>query len=116
MVGELRAQAIVDLKQTIQSEFGQNIRIATDQQDSEFQTFIGNSNDIYTAIDPETNQIITGRSVHAVFVLKEVQDFFDTLPKKKWRVQFIDISPGEFAVKEIRPDASLGVLVLIIGN
>ena len=114
MVGGLRDQAIIDLKQTVQSEFGQNIRLATDQKDSEFKVFIGNSNDIHTAIDAETNQIVTGRSAHAVLILKEVLDFFGELPKKKWRVQFIDISPGEFAVKEVRPDASLGILVLIL--
>lgn len=116
MVGELRDQVIVDLKQTVQSEFGQNIRLATDQQDSKFKVFIGNSNDIHTAIDAGTNQIITGQSAHAVLILKEVQDFFGELPRKGWRVKFVDISPGEFAVKEVRPDASMGSLMLIIGN
>lgn len=116
MVGGLRDQAIIDLKQTVQSDFGQNIRLATDQTDSQFKVFIGNSNDIHTAIDAETNQIITGQSAHAVLVLKEVLDFFGKLPRKKWRVQFLDISPGEFAVKDVRADASMGTLVLIIGN
>ncbi len=116
MVGELRNQVLIDLKQTVQSDFGQNIRLATDQKDSAFKVFIGNSNDIYKAIDPGTNQIITGREAHAVLILKEVKDFFGTLPKKKWRVQFVDISPGEFAVKEVRPDASMGIIVLKLGN
>ena len=116
MVGELRDQAIIDLKQTVQSEFGQSIRIATDQLDTDFKTFIGNSNDIHTAIDAGTNQIITGRSAHAVLILKELIDHFGKLPEKGWRVQFIELSPGEFAVKEVRPDASLGVVFLVIGN
>lgn len=116
MVGELRDQAIIDLKQTVQAEFGQNIRIATDTVDSDFKTFIGNSNDIHTAIDPGTNQIITGRSAHAVLVTKELEDHFGQKPKKKWRVQFLDISPGEFAVKDVRRDESLGITILIIGN
>lgn len=116
MVDNLREQALIDLKQTIQGEFKQKIRIATDQLDSDFKEFIGNSNDIYTAIDPETNQIVTGRQAHAILVLSEVKDYFNGLPKKGWRVQFLEISPGEFAVKEVRPDASLGTLVLKLGN
>ena len=116
MVDNLREQAIIDLKQTIQGEFAQKIRIATDQQDSDFKEFIGNSNDIYTAIDPQTNQIVTGQSAHAHLILKEVTDYFGTEPKKGWRVQFLEISPGEFAVKEVRPDASLGSLILKLGN
>jgi len=116
MVGELRDQAIADLALTVQSDFGQRIRIATDSKDSEFKTFTGNSNDIHQSVDPETGQMFSGRQAHAILVYKEVFDHFQMLPKKQWRVQFLDISPNEFRIKDIMPDATLGILKLIIGK
>ncbi len=117
MVGELRNQARQDLKLTIQSDFGQNIRLATDQADSEFKTFIGNSNDIQNAFDPETGQMFSGRKAHATLLIDEVVTFFGKLPEKGWRVQFLELSPNEFAVKEPpRVDASQGVMILVVGN
>jgi len=117
MVGELRNQARLDLSLTVQSDWGQNIRLATDQVDSEFKQFIGNSNDIHNAIDPQTGQMVSGRLAHAVLLIDEVVEFFGKLPEKGWRVQFLELSPNEFAIKEPpRVDAAQGVMILIVGN
>lgn len=115
MVGELRRQALEDLKTTIQSEFGQNITISR-PDGTDFKTFIGNSNDISLALDYETGLMVTGRTCHAILVLKEIVDHFGQLPEKLWNVEFLEISPNKFRIKDIQPDHSLGVIKLIVGD
>ena len=115
MHGDLRVQAQEDLQTTIQEEFGQTIMISK-PDGTEFKDFVGNSNDISIALDPDTGLMITGRTAQAVFVLKEVLDHFGELPKKLWKVQFLELSPNSFCVKDVRPDSSQGALILVIGE
>ena len=115
MVGELRRQAQLDLAMTIQGEFGQTIKISK-PDGSEFKDFIGNSNDIHVALDPDTGLMISGRSCQAVFLLKEILDHFGELPNSLWKVEFLEISPNKFAIKDVMPDHAMGALVLTIGD
>ena len=115
MVGELRREALEDLATTIQEEFGKTIKI-TRPDGSDFKDFIGNSNDISIMLDPDTGLMITGRTAQAVFILKEILDHFGELPDKLWKVEFLEISPNSFSVKDVRPDAAQGVLILVIGE
>ena len=113
MVGELRVQAQEDLASTIQEEFGQTIKISRPDS-SDPLDFIGLSNDISVAIDPDTGLMITGRTAQAVFILSEVLAHFSELPDKLWKVEFLEISPNSFSVLDVRPDAAQGVLILVI--
>lgn len=115
MPGELRRQAQEDLGACIQSEFGQTIKISR-PDNQEFKDFIGNSNDAYNAIDTETGLLIAGRTCHAVFLLNEVLDHFGQLPDSLWQVEFLEISPNKFRIKDVQPDFSQGILILIIGD
>lgn len=115
MVGELRRQAQIDLAMTIQSEFGQKIKLSR-PDNADHKIFIGNSSDIHVAIDPETGMMVSARTCHAVLVLKEVLDQFSELPGKLWNVEFLEISPNQFRVKDVMPDHSMGTIMLIVGN
>lgn len=115
MSGELRRQAQIDLAMTIQSEFGQNIKLSKPDNQG-FKTFVGNSNDVHVAIDSETGLMVSGRTCQAVFVLKEILDQFGKLPDQLWKVEFLEISPNEFRVKDVMPDYAMGIVTLIVGN
>ena len=119
MVGELRRQVLQDLKTTIQSDFGQKIRISTNDPDVNLQrpkTFIGSTNNIHLLIDEETGLMVSGESAHCILVLKEIMDHFKKLPQKLWLVEFLEIHPNKFRVKDVLPDHSQGAVMLTVGN
>lgn len=115
MTGELRIQAQEDLGTIIQSDFGQKIKISR-ANGSDSKTFIGNSKDIHLALDYETGLLVTGRQCSALMILKELEDFFGEIPKKGWLVEFLELTPNSFRIKDIHPDRSIGTVKLTIGD
>lgn len=115
MTGELRRQAQEDLAFSVQSEFGQSIKLSN-RDGSKFKTFIGNTNLTSIMLDPDTGLLVDGSSCFASLVLKEVLDHFGELPKSLWNVEFFEISAGIFKVKRINPDDSQGLLILTLGD
>lgn len=81
------------------------------------------SNDIEAAIDPETGQLVSGRSATVSIPIQSLYDRGLALPKsvvdedkKPWVIMFDDIhgKPHKFTVKQSLPDRTIGNLVLIL--
>ena len=115
MVGDLRLQVLEDLETTIQSDWGQEIKISR-PDGSDAKIFIGNTNDVYFSIDPSTGEPVTSRVCQAVFKYYEVVQFYGEIPRKNWIVEFVILPGGTFRVKDYKPDRTLGVLTLMVGD
>lgn len=84
----------------------------------------GSSNDISQVIDPETGQVVSGRSASvALRVASIFAEGFNSLPVgisdrniKPWLVQFNDINgnPHTFKVIQSNPDRTLGIITCIL--
>lgn len=84
----------------------------------------GSSNDISQVIDPETGQVVSGRSASvALRVASIFTAGFNSLPvgisdraSKPWLVQFNDIngSSHTFKVIQSNPDRTLGLVTCIL--
>lgn len=86
----------------------------------------GSSNDIAQAIDPDTGQIVSGRTASVALRIASILDAgFSELPRnveaagvKPWRVMFDDINGNSymFKVRQTNPDRALGLLVCMLEN
>lgn len=118
----LRELAASDLVAILEDdEFGFAVDITLTDPDGDTQELKGFSNDITQIIDPETNQIITGRLATATLPLSSitlsgVPEGIADASKKPWLVAFDDIL-GEsylFKVAKASPDRTLGVIFLVL--
>ncbi len=88
--------------------------------------FIGFSNDITQVLDPDTGQIVSGRSASVAIRMTTLNTVFsNSLPVgiadagiKPWVVEFLDIAglPYKFKVIKSNPDRALGVVTLLLGE
>ena len=121
----LREQAESDLTFILEDKtdgFGFDITI-TDPLLNVAQ-FVGFSNDISQVIDPDTGQVVSGRSASVAIRMTSLNTAFnDVLPIgiadsniKPWVVEFLDIAgfPHKFRVIKSDPDRALGVVVMIL--
>lgn len=120
----LRDQAATDLQNIlgdVTAGFGRNVTV-TDPSGAT-AVIVGFTNDISTAIDPETGTIVTSRTASVVLPIAALVAAGFELPRsisdknsKPWRVSFADV-PGNtyaFKVSEARPDRALGCVVCML--
>lgn len=121
----LRQQAEADLQHILEDSatgFGWPITVTDPNGTSSPLT--GSSNDISQVIDPETGQVVSGRSASvALRVASLFEAGFNSLPvgiadrsSKPWLVQFDDINGNSHTFKVIQsnPDRTLGIITLIL--
>lgn len=121
----LRQQAETDLQFILEdsaSGFGWSITVTDPNGLSSPLT--GSSNDISQVVDPETGQVVSGRS--ASVALRATSLFeagFNSLPvgiadrnSKPWIIQFDDINGNSHTFKVIQsnPDRTLGIVTCIL--
>lgn len=121
----LRELAEADLKYILEdSATGFGWAIAVTNPEGETAELIGASNDISQVVDPETGQVVSGRSASvALRVASLFEAGFNSLPvgiadstRKPWVIAFTDINgnPHTFKVIQSNPDRGLGVVTLIL--
>jgi hypothetical protein len=121
----LRQQAEADLAFILEDSttgFGWPITV-TDPNGSS-RPLTGSSNDIAQVVDPETGQVVSGRSASiALRVASLFEAGFNSLPvgisdrnSKPWLVAFDDINgnPHTFKVIQSNPDRTLGLVTCIL--
>jgi len=115
----LREQAVLDAQAFLEDENGFGWPIAVTNPDGVDAEMIGFSNDIATAIDPETGMAISGRTASVALSLRSLDDNALGIPrgiadseKAPWVIQFDDIlgNAHTFKVKEANPDRALGIV------
>ena len=84
----------------------------------------GSSNDISQVVDPETGQVVSGRSASVALRVSSIFEAgFNSLPigvsdrnSKPWIVQFNDINGNSYTFKVIQsnPDRTLGIVTCIL--
>ncbi len=83
----------------------------------------GFSNDIAQAVDPDTGQIVSGRSVSVAISIKQFTEKGLKLPvgiaesvNKPWIVEFNDLCglPARFKVMQSNPDRSIGLVTCLL--
>ena len=84
---------------------------------------IAGANDIATSIDPETGQIVSGRTAEVHLRISSLVANGLAVPKgvadpaaKPWIVRFADIggTPWKFKVSEARQDRAIGLVICIL--
>jgi hypothetical protein len=121
----LRQQAEADLAFILEDSatgFGWSISV-TDPNGLN-RPLTGSSNDISQVVDPETGQVVSGRSASvALRVSSLFEAGFNSLPvgiadsnSKPWLVAFDDINGNSHTFKVIQsnPDRTLGIITLIL--
>ena len=120
----IRELAELDLSVTLEdNEFGYGMLITiTDPDGLSVTDIYGQTNDIAFQIDPQTGQIISGRTVTvAVRISTLTEKGFVDMPKsqsdktkKPWVFEFDDINgnSGKFIVKQSDPDRTLGLMFI----
>lgn len=121
----LRTRAESDLQYILEdSENGFGWAISLTDPNGTTESLTGSSNDISQVIDPETGQVVSGRS--ASIALRASSIFgagFNSLPvgvadrsSKPWIVQFDDINGNSHTFKVIQsnPDRALGIITCIL--
>lgn len=85
--------------------------------------FLGFSNDISQAIDPDTGIFVSGRTASATLRISSLSDAGLSLPisiaddsSKPWIIVFDDINGNSYTFKVIEgnPDRALGVVVCLL--
>lgn len=121
----LRQQAETDLQFILEDSaagFGGPITVTDPNGLSSPLT--GSSNDISQVVDPETGQVVSGRSASvALRVASLFEAGFNSLPvgiadrnSKPWVIQFDDINGNSHTFKVIQsnPDRTLGLVTCIL--
>jgi len=121
----LRQQAEADLAFILEDNatgFGWPITVTA--PDGTSSPLTGSSNDISQVVDPETGQVVSGRSASvALRVASIFEAGFNSLPvgvtdknSKPWLVAFDDINgnPYTFKVIQSNPDRTLGLITCIL--
>lgn len=103
------------------SEFGFGTVITITDPDSLTETVTGRTNDISFAIDPNTGEAVSGRTVTIEIDLQELEEKgFTGFPehqsdktKKPWIIEWTDQlnKTYAFTVQEANPDRTLGVVL-----
>jgi hypothetical protein len=117
---ELAEQDLAVIVEDRDGGFGWDI-VVTDPAGVNY-TLVGLSTDIAQAVDPETGQLVTGRSAAvSIRISSLLLAGATSLPRaipdkggKPWLVSFDDINgaPWTFKVQHASPDRALGVLTL----
>lgn len=120
----IRALAEEDLASTLEDAskgFGWPILLTS--PDSASFTFNASVTDTSSSIDPDTGQVVSGRTASATVRLSSLYDVGFTIPRgitdtsiKPWIVDFDDINgiPYSFKVAQSYPDRVLGIVVLLL--
>lgn len=121
----LRRQSEADLEYILEDSatgFGWSVTVT--DPNGLIATLTGSSNDISQVVDPETGQIVSGRSASvALRVASLFKAGFNSLPtgvadrnSKPWRVTFKDINGicYDFKVIQANPDRTLGIVTCIL--
>ncbi len=121
----LRQQAEADLAFILEDNatgFGWPITVTDPNGMSKGMT--GSSNDISQVVDPETGQVVSGRSASVALRTASLFEVgFNALPvgvtdksSKPWLIAFDDIngSPHTFKVIQSNPDRALGLITCIL--
>lgn len=116
----LRQLAQKDLKYILENDAGTVWNIVITNPAGVTRTIKGSPNDISQVVDPETGQIVSGRSASiAVAIATLFEAGFDSLPvgisdsySKPWLIQFDDINSNShtFKVIQTNPDRTLGLI------
>ena len=120
----LRSIAEQDLRSILADSsagFSWDLIVTSPSESSE--TLPGFSNDISEAIDPDTGQIVSGRSASVAISMRLLLDAFGELPvgieddqSKPWLVQFEDIVGVShlFKVQKSNPDRAIGLVTCLL--
>lgn len=120
----LRDQALADAQFALEnaSDFGQDINLIA--PDGTVTPMRGYTGDITELIEPDSGQIVTGRSIHVMLFINSlppgprpvgIQDL-NGIP---WRVSFPNISSKvvkSYGVRATQPDDAMGTLSLELGD
>ena len=122
----LRAQAELDLAQTLESEtdWGVEFTLTDPTGFTGTAALFGASGDIGRLVDPDTGQGVTGRHATLLVRIASLQAAgFGLLPEdisdgaaRPWLVSFLGVStPSQlYKVKQAHPDRTLGVVSLVL--
>ncbi len=120
----LRQQAETDLAVILEDDvagFGWPVTITNPAGSA--QSLVGFSNDIAQVIDPDTGQIVSGRTASVALRISSLLAVGIGLPqgiadatKKPWVVTFDDINGNNFTFKVMQsnPDRALGIVSCIL--
>lgn len=121
----LRQQAEADLQFILEDNptgFGWAITLTDPSGLS--KNLIGSSNDISQVVDPETGQVVSGRSASVTLRVASIfGEGFSSLPtgvadasSKPWIIGFKDINdnPHTFKVIQSNPDRTLGLVTCVL--
>ena len=120
----LRARAALDAQRilTNTNHFGWPITITDPAGTSAVVT--GFSNDVAQVLDPQTGEVIEGRTVTAVLSIATLTEAgFTSLPRsvvsdaqRPWVITFDDVNgnSGTFKVMSTNPDHTLGIIVCFL--
>ncbi len=121
----LRQQAENDLEFILEDSstgFGWTITLTDPSGTSSPLT--GSSNDISQVVDPETGQVVSGRSASVALRVSSIFEAgFNSLPvgvadssSKPWLAQFNDINGNShtFKIIQTNPDRTLGIVTCIL--
>lgn len=119
----LRTQAAADFKAIAENtdEFGWPVTVTNPNGLQAALT--GLSSDVHASIDPDTGQLVSGRSVSVVLRVSSLEDAGLGMPRGvsspgalPWRVTFDDIdgSSHTFKVAEALPDRTIGSVVCML--
>jgi hypothetical protein len=112
MPGEIRALALQDLTQLLQTELGQTMNI-TNMSGLTVQ-FIGLTNDTFQEVETNTQRAM-GRITQVVLKQSDCIAAFGQIPVHGYKVEFVDLPGQTFTVKSYRKDNTLGVAILDVG-
>lgn len=123
----LRQQAEADLAFILEDNatgFGWPITVTDPNGFTGDGPLTGSSNDISQVVDPETGQVVSGRSASvALRVASIFEAGFNSLPtgitdknSKPWIIAFDDINGNSYTFKVIQsnPDRTLGLITCIL--
>lgn len=118
----LRTQAENDLAFIVEdvNGFGWTIQLTDPSGYTATGPLVGLSNDISQIIDPDTGQVVSGRSASVALRISTLVSKGYSLPRniadnnsKPWLVRFDDINgnPYTFKIRSTDPDRALGLIV-----
>lgn len=115
----LRETATADLNTILSdnADFAYDITLTNPGEDS--LELLGYTTDISQIIDPDTGQIVSGRSASVALSMRVLKTAGFDIPqgitdetKKPWRIEFNDLDGASytFAVQSSNPDRALGIV------
>lgn len=120
----LRSQAAADARAILENESDFGCPITVIAPNHQTAQVVGFSADIGQLIDMETGLPVAGRQAHVALSMATLRAAgFTDLPvpindekKRPWVLRFADVNgvTRSYAVRDVRPDSTLGVVVCIL--